>query len=109
MSIKSITRQPCAKCEADTFHKVSVCTVCGAIAPSPSEMRRAAWDRIHAGAQRRLGKVDGINYSTIRRAETQYLKRKHDIATGRLEEFQMLKRPRSINSERRPVKPEDET
>ncbi len=109
MSIKAISRQRCAKCDMDTLHSVSVCTVCRTIAPSPSEIRRAAWNRVHAKSIKERGRVAGLNYEAFRRGETQYLKRKHDIATGRLEEFQMLKRPRSINSERRPVKPEDET
>ncbi len=106
MSIKSITRQPCSKCQADTLHKVSVCTVCGTIAPSPSEMRQAAWRRIHAGKARSFGRTVGSNYGSIRQAEMQWMKRKHDIAIGRLEEFQMVKRPRSINSERRPKEKE---
>ncbi len=108
MSIKDYRSVACPRCQTDTMHLLMRCLTCGHISQTGMEQLRVARSAIALRQNRNMGEVEARNYRSVMRGYDRWLKRESRIKDQSVIPIQMVKRPRSINSERRKVKPEDD-
>ncbi len=109
MSIKDYRNVACPQCQADTMHLLMRCLTCGHVSQTQGEQLNAAKRDIALRQNRKMGEREASNYRAVMRGYQCWLKRTTGLKDQSAIPIKMVKRPRSINSERRPVKPEDET